>query len=541
MARLEDAQKDLDSLTAQVAAADERLAALGAARDARTADLDAELGSLAARARPGRRRAARRTCSRSTTGCAPPRAASARRRSAPASAAAAGSSLDPSELAAIRAAAPRRGGPAARSASGSWCARPSRGCDATAYRVPRSGHHRGRRRLARQPRPGGVRRGAEGRRHRRGDRRGRHHDRGRDQQRRGVLRPDRRAQAGRGVRPGRRHRGPDGLQARRRADVGPLEDQAPRHAAAATEANRLAPFGTTYTWVPREQNKHADRLANEALDGKRSGVTAVGAALVDEPQTGDAPIEEIEEPGDRARRRRPGAGPPRGRPTTLVLVRHGVTPHTAAKRFSGGLASANPGLSDEGRDQIRTTADWLAPIAEGIDAVVASPVRRTLESAEILAERRWARRVDVEPGFAEMEFGALGRADLRRGRRAGPGRPRRLARLAGHAAAGRRVVPRGRGAGARRARPAPRGTRRPDRRRGQPRDADQDPGRPARSTRPLESVFRMELSPASVSVVSFFPEVDGAGAAPRCGSTTPGRPATTRSPRPRLPGAVALP
>ena len=26
---------------------------------------------------------------------------------------------------------------------------------------------------------------------------------------------------------------------------------------------------------------------------------------------------------------------------------------------------------------------------------------------------------------------------------------------------------------------------------------------------PLESVFRMELSPASVSVVSFFPEVDG--------------------------------
>ena len=41
----------------------------------------------------------------------------------------------------------------------------------------------------------------------------------------------------------------------------------------AMEANRLAPFGTTYTWVPREQNKHADRLANEALDGVRSGVT----------------------------------------------------------------------------------------------------------------------------------------------------------------------------------------------------------------------------------------------------------------------------
>jgi ribonuclease HI/catechol 2,3-dioxygenase-like lactoylglutathione lyase family enzyme len=34
----------------------------------------------------------------------------------------------------------------------------------------------------------------------------------------------------------------------------------------ATAANRLAPFGTRFTWVPREQNKHADRLLNEALD-----------------------------------------------------------------------------------------------------------------------------------------------------------------------------------------------------------------------------------------------------------------------------------
>ena len=49
----------------------------------------------------------------------------------------------------------------------------------------------------------------------------------------------------------------------------------------ALEANRLAPFGTTYTWVPREQNKHADRLANEALDGKRSGVTVAVTRATD--------------------------------------------------------------------------------------------------------------------------------------------------------------------------------------------------------------------------------------------------------------------
>src|SRR4051812_12776642 len=111
----------------------------------------------------------------------------------------------------------------------------------------------------------------------------------------------------------------------------------------ATEANRLAPFGTTYTWVPREANKHADRLVNEALDGKRSGVTAVGAARVDEPQEESA-IAQVEERPTRS------WGPP-GPATTLVLVRHGQTPHTAEKRFSGGMRSANPGLSDEGRAQ----------------------------------------------------------------------------------------------------------------------------------------------------------------------------------------------
>ena len=32
----------------------------------------------------------------------------------------------------------------------------------------------------------------------------------------------------------------------------------------------------SFTWIPREQNKHADRLANEAMDGLRSDAPAVG-------------------------------------------------------------------------------------------------------------------------------------------------------------------------------------------------------------------------------------------------------------------------
>ncbi|WP_240937887.1 histidine phosphatase family protein [Nocardioides sp. JQ2195] len=95
---------------------------------------------------------------------------------------------------------------------------------------------------------------------------------------------------------------------------------------------------------------------------------------------------------------------PGGPPTTVILVRHGVTPHTKHKRFSGGLASSNPGLSDEGREQVSAAAAWLKPIAADIDAVIASPVRRTLESAEIIAAEL-GHEIEVEPGFAEMEFG----------------------------------------------------------------------------------------------------------------------------------------
>ena len=36
----------------------------------------------------------------------------------------------------------------------------------------------------------------------------------------------------------------------------------------AMRAKQLAPPGTTYTWIPREQNKHADRILNEALDAQ---------------------------------------------------------------------------------------------------------------------------------------------------------------------------------------------------------------------------------------------------------------------------------
>jgi broad specificity phosphatase PhoE len=100
-----------------------------------------------------------------------------------------------------------------------------------------------------------------------------------------------------------------------------------------------------------------------------------------------------------------GWGPPGSTTTTLVLVRHGVTESTVGKRFSGGLASSNPPLNDEGRGQAAATGEWLTPLADTFDALVTSPVRRTRETAEILASHLGL-EVEEEPGLAEMEFGS---------------------------------------------------------------------------------------------------------------------------------------
>lgn len=101
---------------------------------------------------------------------------------------------------------------------------------------------------------------------------------------------------------------------------------------------------------------------------------------------------------------RSGWGPAADSLTTLVLVRHGVTEHTVGKLFSGGLASSNPPLNDVGREQARATGEWLAPLSATFDALVSSPVRRTRETAEILAQCLGL-AIEEEPGIAEMEFG----------------------------------------------------------------------------------------------------------------------------------------
>ncbi|MFB7242617.1 bifunctional RNase H/acid phosphatase [Streptomyces populi] len=249
---------------------------------------------------------------------------------------------------------------------------------------------------------------------------------------------------------------------------------------AARAAGVLPASQVTYEWIPRERNKHADRLANEAMDAGRRGEAwspsastaeldaraaraaapeptgppgdaAAGAAkaraalketraesphqgrgeLRDRPAAsgtrptasggtpasgGEAAIPAAGKADDDERAARnvasertttPAAGwsapPDMGAPATFVLLRHGETPLTPQKRFSGSGGS-DPSLSDVGREQAERVAAALA--ARGtIQAIVASPLARTRQTAGVVAARLGL-DVVVEDGLRETDFGA---------------------------------------------------------------------------------------------------------------------------------------
>ncbi|MER6027929.1 bifunctional RNase H/acid phosphatase [Streptomyces sp. NPDC001851] len=170
----------------------------------------------------------------------------------------------------------------------------------------------------------------------------------------------------------------------------------------ATEARSVfPPDQVTYEWIPREQNKHADRLANEAMDagarGQQWSPTESAAATAGGGQRRDIPDEE--------HRSTPGwsSAPDLGAPATFVLLRHGETPLTPQKRFSGS-GGTDPSLSAAGREQAQRVAAALARRGT-IQAVVSSPLTRTRETAAAVAARLGL-EVTIEDGLRETDFGA---------------------------------------------------------------------------------------------------------------------------------------
>jgi len=89
-----------------------------------------------------------------------------------------------------------------------------------------------------------------------------------------------------------------------------------------------------------------------------------------------------------------------GEPAVTLLLRHGQTPMSVQKRYAG---RTDVPLTDAGLAQAAAAAKRLA--SAGIDAIVASPLRRTMQTAEAVAEVAGL-PVATEDGFRETDFGA---------------------------------------------------------------------------------------------------------------------------------------
>ena len=91
---------------------------------------------------------------------------------------------------------------------------------------------------------------------------------------------------------------------------------------------------------------------------------------------------------------------PHQKPTTLLLVRHGQTPTTGQS-----LPGRAPGLhlSETGLKQAAEVAERLASFSK-IDAIYASPLERTRETAAPLAKQR-KQKVIIDKGLIECDFG----------------------------------------------------------------------------------------------------------------------------------------
>ena len=159
-------------------------------------------------------------------------------------------------------------------------------------------------------------------------------------------------------------------------DMAPLHQQA---TSLSTQFDRV-----TYTWIPREKNSHADRLANEAMDA------------ASELQ---APVEEAKAEGQRSNPASwTGA---RGAPTRFLLLRHGQTELSVERRYSG---RGNPALTDLGRRQAEAAAQFIAQMG-GIAAVITSPLQRAHDTASAAA-KTLGLDVSVDADLIETDFGA---------------------------------------------------------------------------------------------------------------------------------------
>jgi len=136
----------------------------------------------------------------------------------------------------------------------------------------------------------------------------------------------------------------------------------------------------TYSWIPRDENSHADRLANKALDGG----------------TANEPIAVRQENflTDRLRSNEV--------PTTIYFVRHGETILTPTRKFSG-TGALDPELTADGLAQAERVAGEIAKLEPHF--LISSPLKRARQTADAIARATGLPVVD-DTDWYELSFGS---------------------------------------------------------------------------------------------------------------------------------------
>jgi broad specificity phosphatase PhoE/ribonuclease HI len=162
-----------------------------------------------------------------------------------------------------------------------------------------------------------------------------------------------------------------------------------------------------FQWVPRERNRHADRLANEAMDAAAKGERPSSSASAAErapraSRTAAAEATRRSSPASAAETAPPSAW--RGSTelsTRFVLLRHGQTEHSANRAYSG---RGDVPLTSIGEAQATLAAKRLSTVPR-IAAVVSSPLRRAIQTAEPVAAQLGL-PVTVHNGLIEADYGS---------------------------------------------------------------------------------------------------------------------------------------
>lgn len=136
----------------------------------------------------------------------------------------------------------------------------------------------------------------------------------------------------------------------------------------------------TYKWIPRDENSHADRLANKALDGEISIPTPT-AVVQENYLTDRLRSDEV--------------------PTTIYFVRHGETVLTPTRKFSG-IGALDPELTSDGLAQADRVASEIAKLKP--EVLISSPLQRARQTAEAIS-RTTNLEIFFDEDWYELSFG----------------------------------------------------------------------------------------------------------------------------------------